>query len=92
MANRIGFTDTLTGKETVCGTWAKTTLAVIQLSVSHNDWARFLPFCNGWNLDYPQKDECPIGCTVRVGWRIGTILFRIGLYHLIIWEKKEPTF
>lgn len=23
MANRIGFTDTLTGKETVCGTWAK---------------------------------------------------------------------
>ena len=36
MANRIGFTDTLTGKETVCGTWAKTTLAVIQLSVSHN--------------------------------------------------------
>lgn len=24
MANRIGFTDTLTGKETVCGTWAKT--------------------------------------------------------------------
>lgn len=37
MANRIGFTDTLTGKETVCGTWAKTTLAVIQLSVSHND-------------------------------------------------------
>ena len=55
MANRIGFTDTLTGKETVCGTWAKTTLAVIQLSVSHNDWARFLPFCNGWNLDYPQR-------------------------------------
>lgn len=34
----------------------------------------------------------PIGCTVRIGWRIGTILFRIGLYHLIIWEKKEPTF
>lgn len=33
----------------------------------------------------------PIGCTVRVGWRIGTILFRIGLCHLIIWEKKEPT-
>lgn len=32
MANRIGFTDTLTGKETVCGTWAKTTLAVVQLS------------------------------------------------------------
>ena len=23
MANRIGFTDTLTGKETVCGTWAR---------------------------------------------------------------------
>lgn len=30
----------------------------------------------------------PIGCTVRIGWRIGTILFRIGLYHLIIWEKQ----
>ena len=66
MANRIGFTDALTGKETVCGTWAKTTLAVIQLSVSHNDWARFLPFCNGWNLDYPQKDECPIEYRVRM--------------------------
>lgn len=26
MANRIGFTDTLTGKETVCGTWAKSGL------------------------------------------------------------------
>ena len=23
MANRIGFTDTLTGKETVCRSWAK---------------------------------------------------------------------
>lgn len=64
MANRIGFTDTLTGKETVCGTWA-----VIQLSVSHNDWARFLPFCNGWNLDYPQKDECPIEYRARSGLR-----------------------
>lgn len=31
----------------------------------------------------------PIGCPVRIGWRIGTILFRIGLYHLIIWEKRE---
>lgn len=66
MANRIGFTDTLTGKETVCGTWAKTTLAVIQLSVSHNDWTRFLPFCNGWNLGYPEKDECPIEYRARM--------------------------
>lgn len=33
MANRIGFTDTLTGKETVCGTWAKTTLAVFLLRI-----------------------------------------------------------
>lgn len=41
MANRIGFTDTLTGKETVCGTWAKTALAVVQLSASHNDWQDF---------------------------------------------------
>lgn len=32
----------------------------------------------------------PIGC---IGRRIGTILFRIGLYHLIIWEKQgELTF
>lgn len=30
----------------------------------------------------------PTGCTVRIGWQIGTILFRIGLYHLIIWEKE----
>lgn len=34
----------------------------------------------------------PIGCTVRIGWRIGTILFRIGLYHLIIWEKERAGF
>lgn len=28
-----------------------------------------------------------------IGRRIGTILFRIGLYHLIIWEKQgELTF
>lgn len=44
MANRIGFTDTLTGKETVCRSWAKMALTVIQLSDSHNDWTRFLPF------------------------------------------------
>lgn len=30
----------------------------------------------------------PIGSTVRIGWRIGTILFRIGLYHLIIWQER----
>lgn len=53
MTNRIGFT----GKETVCKSWAKMALTVIQLSDSHNDWTRFLPFCNGWNLDYPEKDE-----------------------------------
>lgn len=34
----------------------------------------------------------PIGSTVRIGLRIGTILFRIGLYHLVIWKEKELTF
>lgn len=62
MANRIGFT----GKETVCRSWAKMALTVIQLSDSHNDWTRFLPFCNGWNLDYPEKDEFHIDYRARM--------------------------
>ena len=66
MANRIGFTDTLTGKEIICRSWAKMALTVIQLSDLYNDWTRFLPFCNGWNLDYPQKDECPIEYRARM--------------------------
>lgn len=66
MTNRIGFTDTLTGKEFVCGTWAKTALEVIRLSASHNDWTRYLPFCNGWNLDYPEQDENSIEYRARI--------------------------
>lgn len=31
----------------------------------------------------------PIGCTVRIGWKIGTIIFRIGLYHLIWWNSSN---
>ena len=63
---KLGFTDTLTGKTYNCGTWAKTTLTVCQLSKSHNDWMRYLPFCNGWNLDYPEEMECPLEYRARM--------------------------
>lgn len=79
MANRIGFTDTLTGKETVCGKGIPKRPSPRRKELQIMSIERL-----------PHK--YPIGCTVRIGWRIGTILFRIGLYHLIIWEKKEPTF
>lgn len=29
----------------------------------------------------------PIGCGVRVGWKIGTVLLRFGRYHLIWWQS-----
>ena len=29
----------------------------------------------------------PIGSTCRIGWQIGTILFRFGLYHLVWWNN-----
>jgi len=31
----------------------------------------------------------PIGSTCRIGWQIGTIIFRIGLYHLIWWNETS---
>lgn len=34
----------------------------------------------------------PIGSTCRVGWKIGTIIFRVGLYHLVWWHSTEYPF
>ena len=31
-----------------------------------------------------------VGTAVRIGWRIGTVLFRIGHYHLIWWNVSNP--
>lgn len=31
----------------------------------------------------------PVGSTCRIGWRIGTIICRVGLYHLILWQSRE---
>ena len=57
MANSIGYTDTLTGKEYHFGSWKQMAQAVVGRSNKEKDWARFLPFCNGYNLDYPERDE-----------------------------------
>lgn len=37
-------------------------------------------------------DKYPIGSTVRIGWRIGTILFRFGLYHVILFYKSGSAY
>ncbi len=57
MKRDIGYTDTLTGKEYRFGTWGQMAAAVVHRSEKEKDWVRFLPFCNGYNLDYPEKDE-----------------------------------
>ena len=57
MKKDIGYTDTLTGKEYRPGTWGHIAQAVVRRSEKEKDWARFLPFCNGYNLDYPERDE-----------------------------------
>lgn len=57
MTNSIGYTDTLTGKEYRSGSWKQMAKAVVARSNKEKDWARFLPFCNGWNLDYPERNE-----------------------------------
>lgn len=31
----------------------------------------------------------PICATVRIGWKIGTVLLRFGKYHLIWWQSTE---
>lgn len=30
----------------------------------------------------------PIGSSVRIGWKIGTVLFHFGKYHLIWWNNS----
>lgn len=29
----------------------------------------------------------PIGSTYRIGWNFGTIIFHVGLYHLVLWRS-----
>ena len=29
-----------------------------------------------------------VGSTVRVGWQLGKVIFRIGLYHLVWWPDS----
>ena len=57
MTKDIGYTDTLTGKEYHFSTWGNMANAVVQRSAKEKDWTRFLPFCNNWNLDYPEPGE-----------------------------------
>ena len=57
MANSIGYTDTLTCKEYHFGSWKQMAKAVVERSDKEKDWTRFLPFCNGYNLDYPECNE-----------------------------------
>ena len=57
MANSIGYTDTLTGKEYHFGSWKEMASAVVGRSSKEKDGARFVPFCNGYNLDYPGRNE-----------------------------------
>lgn len=37
--------------------WRKLAEKTLELSEDHNDYARFLPACNGWNLDYPTEGD-----------------------------------
>lgn len=62
----VGFVDTVTGENWHLGSWKKTALAILRLSEKYKDYTRFLPYCNGWNLDYPEPGEGVIEYTARL--------------------------
>lgn len=62
----VGFVDTDTYAEYHYRSWKKMAQAVLQKSEECNDYARFLPYCNGWNLDYPEPGEGVIEYTARL--------------------------
>lgn len=62
----MGFVDIDTGAEYRFNSWKKMALAILQLSEKHKDYTRFLPYCNGWNLDYPEPGEGVIEYTARL--------------------------
>ena len=62
----IGFVNTLTDEVVVCSSWKELAETVSELTVSTGKWDRFLPFCNGWNLDYLQWGETPTEYKVRL--------------------------
>ena len=45
----------------------------------------------GTTMSIEKLPDCYcVGEAVRIGWRIGTVLFRIGHYHLIWWNVSSP--
>lgn len=62
----MGFVDTDTYTEYHFDSWKKMAQAVLQMSEKYHDYARFLPYCNGWNLDYPEPGEDVVEYTARL--------------------------
>lgn len=53
----LSVTDTSTGIERKFPSWMGMASYVISHSVESNDYTRYLPACNNWNLDYPERGE-----------------------------------
>ena len=57
MSTKLTVTDTMTGKERSVPSWMGMASHVVTVSERDNDYARYLPACNNWNLDYPERGE-----------------------------------
>ena len=57
MSIKLTVTDTMTGKERSFPSWMNMASYVVTNSERDNDYDRYLPACNNWNLDYPVRGE-----------------------------------
>lgn len=57
MSIKLTVTDTMTGKERFFPSWMGMASYVVTVSERDDDYARHLPACNGWNLDYSEHGE-----------------------------------
>ena len=56
--NELMVKDTWDGNEYSFDNWKAMAEFTVHNSMVKNDFDRYLPSCNGWNLDYPQRHEC----------------------------------
>lgn len=61
MKKRFSIEDTCATEESKqfysARSWKELAEKTVLLSAFYRDYARFLPACNGWNLDYPEPNE-----------------------------------
>lgn len=57
MKTKMMITDTVTYREFSFSTWRDMAKFAIEVAERDNDYARYLPSYDNWNLDYPERNE-----------------------------------